>query len=171
MPANLPEDLTLTGSLEFAVATEENGEAVYTMLAEKFADNAGLADMFAKLAKDEQFHRRQFSLILETVPADEGGEADPDRYDYLKAMAFSSYFRQDGPLTGIENVESAGEALAKVLGFEKATLGFYQAIQDLLGDSPQLADIIEAEKGHITAVAKYLIVEGSQFRGLGDKWH
>ena len=61
------------------------------------------------------------------------------------------------------------DVLEKVFGFEKATLGFYQAVQDMIGGNPVLTQVIEAEKSHITRVMKVMIT-GAKFRSLQDQW-
>lgn len=163
------KDVTITAALELAILTEEQAADLYAKLAHRFADKPDLRDLFDQLARDEQTHRRQFAQLLETVPEQEARQPADD-LDYLKAMSASEFFSPQGPLAGLEQSADRTQALLRVFAFEKATLGFYRAIADVLGESRPLALIIRAEKAHIVKVMKYLLVLGSQFRGLGDPW-
>ena len=69
----------------------------------------------------------------------------------------------------IDKIGNRDDALEKAFGFEKATLGFYHAVQDVLGEKPTLTQVIEAEKSHIIRLMKVMIT-GEKFRSLQDKW-
>jgi len=164
------EDITLKNCLEFAVKTEEIGSEFYTRLAKRFADNKELADTFSRLSKDEQVHKRQFSELLKTVPDDAGSSAAPEKHEYVKAMSISEFFSpKRGPFANIDKIKDRDDALEKAFGLEKATLGFYKAVQDLLGESETLSKVIEAEKGHVVALMKVMFT-GAKFRSLQDQW-
>ena len=60
--------------------------------------------------------------------------------------------------------------MQKALEFEKATLGFYKAVEDVLGKDELLTGVINAEQHHIVVLIKALLVEGSKFRTLQDRW-
>ena len=86
-------------------------------------------------------------------------------------MSLSEFFSHDrGPFQEIEKNQDRTAALQMALDFEKATLGFYKAVEDVLGKNELLSQVIEAEKNHIVALMKALLVEGSKFRGLQDTW-
>ena len=61
------------------------------------------------------------------------------------------------------------DTLENAFSLEKATLLFYEALLDTLGDDASLSAIIQAEKEHVVALMK-VILTGAKFRGLGDKW-
>lgn len=165
------EDMTLKGCLEFAVATEELGSRTYTRLAEKFGSNRDIAELFSRLAADEQVHRKQFSALLEKVAEEEGVSGSPEKREYLKAMSVSEFFSHHrGPFKDVEKIQERNDALQKALDFEKATLGFYKAVEDFHGEKDLLTRVIETEKTHVVALMKALLVEGSEFRGLQDRW-
>ena len=163
------EDISITKALEFAVMTEEHAAGVYGKLAEQFADDAELKGVFEQLAKDEQAHRQQFALILEQTPEEEGARPSED-LEYLRAMSVSEFFADSGPLSTMDAAKDRDDALMNVLAFERNALGYYRAIADVLGESRALAGIIAAERAHVRQVMKYLVVDGSKFRGLGDTW-
>ena len=164
------EDITLKNCLEFAVKTEEIGSEFYARLAKRFGDNKEIADTFSRLSKDEQVHKRQFSELLQTVP-DEAGSIDaPEKREYVKAMSISEFFSPTrGPFANVDKIKDRDDALEKAFGLEKATLGFYKAVQDLLGESETLSKVIEAEKGHVVALMKVMFT-GAKFRSLQDQW-
>ena len=161
--------ITLKDCVEFAVATEDIGARFYAGLAKKFAGNAELTELFGQLGKDEEVHRQQFSDLLKQLPA-ESGNVTPEQRDYVQAMSLSEFFSaKQGPFAAIDKITNRDDALEKVFGFEKATLGFYQAVQDTLGKNPTLTEVIETEKGHITRLMK-VMVTGAKFRSLQDEW-
>ena len=165
------EDVTLKGCLEFAIATEERGAKIYAGLASTFSANQEIAQLFSRLAEDEQVHRQQFSQFLKNAPSEEKIISSPGERDYLKAMSLSDFFsQQSGPLRDIEKIQDRSDALQKVLEFEKATLGFYKAVEDVLGPHEMLSQVIEVEKNHVVVLMKALLVEGSAFRSLQDRW-
>ena len=162
------EGLTVRKAVELAITTEQLGADYYTRMERKFGDKAELKEIFAQLTKDEKAHEAQFKAILKHVPEDEPDQKQYELYQYLRATAISEFFNKNYFKT-IENVDAADEALGHALAFEKSTLQFYQAIQEILGDNKELASIIKAEKGHVVALMKVIMAD-SKFRGLGDKW-
>jgi rubrerythrin len=166
----LIKDITLKGCIEFAVATEDVGAKFYGQLAKKFADNRELSELFKLLGKDEEEHKLQFSKLLNQLPGGTGASPSPEKSEYVRAMSVSEFFSRDrGPFASIDKIGNRDDALEKVFGFEKVTLGFYQAVQDMLGSNPVLNQVIEAEKSHITRVMKVMIT-GAKFRSLQDMW-
>jgi rubrerythrin len=164
------EDVTLKSCLEFAVVTEENGAKFYNHLAKKFAASKEIADLFTLLAKDEQVHQKQFADYLKEAPAKEGELSSPEKSQYVRAMSISEFFSPyQGPFMNVDNIKDRDDALEKAFGLEKATLGFYQAVKDVLGNEPVLEKVIQAEKSHVTRLMKVMIT-GEKFRSLQDKW-
>jgi hypothetical protein len=43
-------------------------------------------------------------------------------------------------------------------------------VEDVLGKQELLSQVMEAERIHVIILMKALLVEGSAFRGLEDKW-
>jgi rubrerythrin len=163
------DDLTPRKAIEFAVATEQMGERAYKKLAEKFAQNAELKELFESLAEDEQGHASQFRSLLDFVPADDDILSDQEKSRYLSAMATSKYFRGEGGLAGsLEDVTTVEDALVRVFGFEKATLSFYLAVRDVLGQNPVLDALIAVERGHVSRLMKY-ILSNEKMKGLADR--
>jgi rubrerythrin len=165
------EDLTLKGCIEFAIATEEFGSENYARLAEKFSHNPEIAGLFTRLSEDELVHKQQFSQMKEKAPEVAADVQSSEMNDYLRAMSHSLFFsRYQGPFKDVDTVKDRDDALQKALDFEKATLGFYKAVEEVQGSSALLSQIIEAEKSHVVVIMKALLVEGSKFRSLQDTW-
>ena len=163
------KDLSPRSCVEFAIATEETGARFYSQLAERFSGNRELAVIFRQLGQDEEVHRDQFFDLLSHLPQ-EAGTSTAETSDYVRAMSMSEFFsREKGPLSQIDSVKSRDDALGKVFGFEKATLGYYQAAKDIIGENIALNQIIEAEKSHIARLMK-LMITGAKFRSLQDVW-
>ena len=164
------EDISLKSCIEFAVATEDIGAKFYGRLAKKFAVSQDIANLFELLGKDEQTHKQQLSELLKHVPQAKAETGTPEKSQYVRAMSISEFFsRYHGPFVDIDKIESRDDALEKAFGFEKATLGFYHAVQDVLGENSTLTEVIEVEKSHITRLMKVMIT-GEKFRSLQDEW-
>jgi rubrerythrin len=165
------EDMSLKGCLEFAIATEEVGSKFYERLADKFSANKEISELFSHLASDEQVHKKQFAALLKKAPEEQGTGETAENREFLKAMSVSEFFSHHrGPFKDVEKIQDRNDALQKALDFEKATLGFYKAVEDFHGKKDPLSQVIDAEKAHVVILMKYLLVEGSEFRGLQDRW-
>jgi rubrerythrin len=163
------EDVTIKKALEFAMKTEELGNIFYTKMAKKF-ENEEIADIFSKLAKDELVHQKQFEQLAETVPEDPNISSKDERLALLRIMSRSEFFMgKDGLYRKIEEIQTREDALERAVGLEKDTLGYFQAIKDVLGDDEVLNAIIKIEKSHLVKLMEYMIT-GAKMRGLGDKY-
>jgi rubrerythrin len=166
----LIKDISLKGCIKFAVATEEAGAEFYSRLAEKFSGNPELSGLFKLLGRDEEEHKSEFLRLLDQLPKETGAPSPAEQSEYVRAMSVSEFFSRDkGPFASIDRIADRDDALEKVFGFEKATLGFYQAVQDMIGSNPVLNKVIEAEKSHVIRIMK-TIITGAKFRSLQDPW-
>jgi len=85
-------------------------------------------------------------------------------------MALAEFFAVNaGPFAGSDGIHTQADALEKVFNFEKATLGYYQAMQDVLGRNDALSALINAEKRHVINVAKLMLTDAT-LRNLEDDW-
>ena len=162
----MAEKLTLRECIQLAVTTEQIGCKFYERLARRFTDDEDVAGVFSQLAQDEKTHEKQFKKLLETVPKE---ELQPERYElhqFLRATAISEFFRKDY-FEQVDEISTPADALGKALAFEKATLVYYQAVRDVLGENKQLDAIIKAERNHVMAIAR-IVVTDARFRGLSD---
>lgn len=162
------DDPTIHKAVQFAVATEVMGAQAYSKLAEKFSDQKEISEAFSLLATDEKAHGARFKAILDELPAEADIEAGKDDYGYLLAMAKSEFFDEGGLAVSMDQIATVDEALVQVLEFEKATLGFYRAIQDILGKNDAVDAIIQEEKQHIVRLMKYVLTD-EKMKGLGDE--
>ena len=165
----MTDAMTPRQAIEFAVKTEELGAKFYQQLALKFSDQAELKELFELLAKDEVMHERQFRKLLEQTPPDEGVSTGPE-FQYLRAMSLSQFFMgQKGLKKKCKKIKGKSDALGIAFELEKATLQFYSALREVLGENDTLDAVIEAEKAHLMKVMQYIITD-AKFRGLADKW-
>jgi rubrerythrin len=161
------KDLSLKGAVEFAIKTEEVGQKIYQKLAKRFEDNEELHEIFSVLARDEEMHRKQFENLLDKVPEDKA-KMGAERFQYLRAMSISAFYRGDGRLSSaVDDIDSREDALERALRLEKDTLHYYQAMKEVLGDNEVLDEIIEVEKSHVQTIVKYLVTE-AKVRGVPE---
>jgi rubrerythrin len=162
----MAEDLTLRESIQLAVTTEQIGCKFYERMARKFADAKDVADVFSQLAKDEKAHEKLFKELLDRVPKEESKPERYELYQFLRATAISEFFQEDY-FKRVDEIQTTADALGKALAFERATLLYYQAIRDVLGENKQLDAIIRAERNHVVSIAR-IVVTDARFKGLGD---
>ena len=128
------DKMTPRKAIEFAVKTEELGVKFYKQLAVRFSDQADLKEMFELLAQDEVVHGNQFRTLLAETPPDEGVSTGPE-FDYLRAMSLSQFFMGDeGLKKKCNEIKNKNAALSLAFELEKATLHYYQAMKEVLGD-------------------------------------
>ena len=164
------EELTLRKAVEFAVKTEELGNVFYTRMAKKFSDDKEISEIFSTLGKDELVHRKQFNQLLEKIPEDPGVSSRDERMALLKIMSRSEFFMGESGLSSkLEEVKTREDALERAVRLEKDTLGYFQAMKDVLGDEPILDSVIKIEKSHLVKLMEYMIT-GAKMRGLGDQY-
>jgi rubrerythrin len=160
--------LTLYKAIELAITIEQLGAEYYARMEKKFKDESELKEIFNQLAKDEILHEAQFKALIENVPDDEPEKQQYELYQFLRATAISEFFSKDY-FKHTDNIKSSDVALGRALAFEKATLQFYEAIKEILGESKELDDIIATERSHVVALMR-IIVADAKFRGMDDKW-
>jgi len=164
------DNLSLRNGIELAVTTEKLGANFYKTLAKRFKENAEISELFSMLAKDEEAHEAQFKTLLKKIPAGEKKPKSDREYQLLTAAAMSEFFTgEEGPMKDIGKIKTRDDAFARAFALEKASLFYYHAMQDLLGENEILKAIISAEKSHLVSVMKYLIT-GAKMRGLADTW-
>lgn len=161
--------MTPRQAIEFAVNTEELGERFYQQLAFRFSDQPELRELFELLGKEEVVHAAQFKKLLDGLPPDEGVSTGPE-FQYLRAMSLSQFFMGEEGLRKLaRKIESRNEALGIAFELEKATVQFYTALREVIGESDALDQVIEAEKAHLMKVMQYIVTD-SEFRGLAERW-
>jgi rubrerythrin len=85
-------------------------------------------------------------------------------------MSLSQFFMgKKGLKKQYKKIKSKGDAMRTVFELEKATLQYYQALKEVLGENDTLEAIIQAEKEHLMKAMQYVVTD-ARFRGLSDKW-
>jgi len=158
------EELTIKKAVEFAITTEQQGSRIYRKLARRFADNEELVELFELLGAEEDKHEQSLCALLKKVPDEEASSGD-ERFQYLRAISISEFFSGEDKLFGRESLESREDVLLRALNMEKATLQYYHAMRDVLGDSEVIAALIKAEKRHVVYIMRYLITD-EKVKGL-----
>jgi rubrerythrin len=160
------EELTLDKAIDFAVQTEQLGEAVYRRMAHRFKDDLELGELFRTLAEDEKYHAQRFDKLRELART---RKLSTEEQQYLRAVSISDIFSDaQSPGKNVESITSREDALQRAFYLEKTTLQYYQAMKEVLPHEV-LDQMIAEEKSHLTQVTKYMVT-GAKMRGLGDKF-
>ncbi len=151
------EGTTLRQAVQFAIVTEQVGARSYRRLASTLENDGEVASLFRQLADDEERHEREFREVMDTVPDRDAARDYPEKYGYLRAMSISEFFAPRSGLTrDVDQITTREEALRRAIELEKATLGYYQALRDVMGGSKPLDAIIDAEREHLMKVTRML---------------
>jgi len=149
------EGTTLRKAVQFAITVEQLGARSYRRLAKNLESSREVAALFVKLAEDEERHEAEFRAIMESVPDRDAARDYPEKYGYLRAMSISEFFsRRSGLTRDVEKIRIREDALYRAIELEKATLGYYLALQQLMDASDALNAIIRAEREHLLAVMR-----------------
>lgn len=164
------EHLTVRQVLQVAIEAEARGAELYRDLATRFAAEAEARGVFTTLARDEESHQAQFQALQSKLPAGEQGALGGEQGQYLTALAAAErLLAGSGLMAQAERIGSTKDALERAYALERATLLYYHGMRDTLGRGEVLDAIIEAEKGHLVQVMRYLVT-GAKMRGLSDPW-
>ncbi len=164
------ENITAAKCLEFAIKTEEMGAELYQRLAKKFSSDRELSELFEGLGCDEAQHGERFRALGErTLPRFCDQRIPIEQQNYLRAMSISDVFATKELARDVESIRSREDALERALNLEKATLGYYQAVREILGEDEVLDSLIAIEKSHVVKVMQ-LMLTGAKFRGLSDNY-
>lgn len=141
--------------IEQAIQTEKMGYHFYSKLAEKFADNARLRELFEKLAAKELEHEKVFINLRKDV-----GHQLPGNWGevsmYMRAIAESEFFLgKNKPLPSLEHIKTADDAVRYAMKFEKDTLLYFHSMEELGEGIDVLDHIINEERSHIVWLAEF----------------
>jgi rubrerythrin len=164
------EKVTPEQCVEFAIQTEQIGAQMYGDLARKFSSDRELRELFEGLAQDEVQHGDHFRALRDRlVPRFRDQPVSTEQQDYLRAMSMSDVFDTEALARRVDGIQSREDALERALHLEKATLGYYQAMREILGADEVLDALIAVEKKHVVKVMQ-LLLTGAKFRGLADSY-
>ena len=163
------EDVTVETCLTFAVMTEKLGAELYQGLAQKFAADVELRELFEGLGRDEVHHGEQIRAMGGRLVARvRGSPLTADEQAYLRAWSMSEVFSGPAGLTGdLGAIQDPRDALKRALQLEKATLGYYHAMRDVLGADAVLDSLIAMERTHVVKVTARLVTQ-TMLGGLAD---
>lgn len=113
--------------VQLGIEIEKNGRDFYNTLAAQ-SKNQKARDIFLHLAGEEEKHIKTFEGILSSVEKYEPAESYPGEYfAYMRSLADNYIFtRKDKGAEIAKNTKSDLEALELGIGFEKASIEFYQ---------------------------------------------
>lgn len=141
--------------VEQAVRTEKLGFEFYTSMMQRFIDNKPLQEFFGNLAEQEKEHERVF-LALEEALQDDGAADWEEVSLYLRAVVESEFFLgKNKSLPALEQVKTVRDAVKFAIGFEKETLLYFYALQEVVKEKDLVGKIIAEERSHIIALGKF----------------
>jgi rubrerythrin len=154
-------DYSVSEVVEQAVQTEKLGFDFYTQMAQKFADNEPLKNLFDTLAVKEQQHEATFKALKGKV-ADQKFENWEEAGKYLRSIVESEFFLGNNKsLPSLEHIESVKDAVKFAIGFEKETLLYFYYLSDALNvlsppDKEGAIDkIIKEEQSHLVWLSDF----------------
>lgn len=151
------DELTPRTAVELAISVEEIGGRLYSHLAKKFGQERELCELFSRLAADEHEHQQQFTALLGLVSSAAASTLDKEHKAYLRATALNELVdAQGGAFARRNDVRTPRDALSMALEFEEATLAYYLALRDAIGEGDAIHALIAAETGHVEDVTKAL---------------
>jgi rubrerythrin len=165
------EDVTAASCVEFATNVEEMGASLYSSLAKRFSTDRELGELFEGLARDEVQHGAIFRAFRDRMQSSSQSRSVPAQLaHYLRAMSMSEVFAgMKGLHADLDAIRTREDALERALRFEKATLGFFQAMRDVFEEDEVFTPLIAVERGHVAKVME-LMITGAKYRGLSDKF-
>jgi rubrerythrin len=143
------------------------GARFYKDLAKKFSQEKELAGIFNQLGDDELSHAAQFRTLANQTPGDDVISDDEGGVQLRAAVASQFFDRKE--LQQVDQIRTKRDALVKALAFERSTLFYYQSLEDVVGKTPELEELVQAEKSHLTILMKVVMTD-AEFRGLSDFW-
>jgi rubrerythrin len=151
------QNFSLRKAVQFAITTEQVGARAYRRLAHNLESDGEIAALFLDLAADEERHEAEFRAIMESLPERDAPRNYSERYGVLRAMSISEFFSPRSGLTrDVDQIRTRENALRRAVELEKATLGYYQALRDVMEPSDALDEIIRAERRHLLRVSESL---------------
>lgn len=141
--------------IDLAIEIEKNGHMFYKSVAGK-AKSIKVRKVFLWLAGEENKHKILFKAILEGMDWHPQPESYPGEYnDYVKVVARENIFIKENTVKNIlKQAPSTLQALKTAIGFEKASVVFYNKMKKFVPESGQVIvrNIIEEERHHISSI-------------------
>ncbi|HXX53204.1 MAG TPA: ferritin family protein [Thermodesulfovibrionales bacterium] len=149
------ERFSIREVLDQAIQTERLGYQFYTIMAETFRGDEGLARLFSTLASKEQRHEKTFSELADLIRDDEPANWE-EAEQYLRAIVESEFFLgKNKSLPSLRQVKTAADAVNFALGFEKETLLYFYGIREAVREKEIVDEIINEERSHVMWLNNY----------------
>jgi len=136
---------------QFAIKIEENGEAFYRKMSNKFKDSQ-TKELFLYLADEETKHKQKFKEMLSEIEDYQPPQSYPEEYFlYLKSYADEHIFSQEKTAYFMSEEKIAPKKIIEfALDIEKDSILYYLEAKNLVSPSQKdkLDKIIEEERKH-----------------------
>lgn len=137
---------------EFARAIEQNGRDFYQAMAAG-ASQPGIRELFARLAREEEQHVRDFSLLAARAASYDPPESYPGEYAaYMQALVDNNVFTRDlDPINLARQIDNVKDAIKFAIGFEKDSLLFFGGLKKLVPESESalVDELLRQERRHL----------------------
>ena len=141
--------------LEFALAIEETGYDFYVAQAEK-TTNKKVKDLFERLARDEQQHKKGFKLILDDMASrvSDEGQFGEEYFQYIKMLVKDMGFKESKFNRDVASSESILDVVLYAMNREKDTVQYYTELKSMVSEQDQgtVDRLIEEEKEHFSTL-------------------
>lgn len=151
---------------KIAIQIEENGKKFYED-SQKIVSNPGIQELFAELAGQEIEHKKRFESLKAQLPPEStvSGVWDPDNEldRYIKTMADDHVFVSSVSLNDqLAQVKDAKSALKMAIEFEKDSVIFFLALEDITEEKDQelIKTLVKEEQGHLKRLTLELMKLG-----------
>jgi rubrerythrin len=138
--------------VEIGIEKEKKRRDFYAIAADRFKEDAELAELFGKLRDWEDEHIKKFQKIRDNVSKAQYAESYPGETEsYMRALIDSELYDEVTPEAFAQKVKTATDALDMGIRFEKDAILFFNGLSRFIDDkSKAITDqLIEEEQQHM----------------------
>lgn len=151
--------------LEIAYSIEKNGKALFLKFAQKFKKEPKIAEIFTKLAHDEEEHHKHLKDFEKRYYSE--GHLFESLYDYKVVKEYFHEFSETNLMKDFkanlklcQNLRTPLEAVKIGLNLEMDSILFYEKFKEINKHDPDVAklldELLEFETGHVGVLYQYL---------------
>jgi len=140
-----------TEIIQLAIRIEENGRLFYQELAQRYASESLVGELFADLAEQEGDHRHYFEeLARKVVQEDAAYPLSEDYFEYLRGFADHVIFTQAEVKQAVKEIADLDHALTFCMQRELDAVQYYEKLMGMLPAEEQIVVelIVVEEKRH-----------------------
>jgi len=151
--------------LEIAYSIEKNGKTLFLKFAQKFKKDKDIADLFTKLAHDEDDHLKHLKEFEKKYYTE--GHLFELLYDYKVVKEYFHQFSETNLMKDFkanlklsQGLKTPLEAIKIGLNLEMDSILFYEKFKEINKHDPDvdklLKELVDFETGHVGGLYQYL---------------